>query len=63
VKAVVHWWLRAQLKTFFSDGIKKSVERWEKFNTKQGDCIEKGCNLLLKFLINGVKKNILNKWS
>jgi hypothetical protein len=56
VKAAVHQWLRAQLKTFFSEGIKKLVWRWEKCITKQRDYIEKWCNLLLKFLINGVKK-------
>ena len=56
VKAAVHQWLRAQPKTFFSDGIKKLVGRWEKCITKQGDYVEKWCNLLLKFLINRVKK-------
>jgi len=32
VKAAVHQWLRAQPKTFFADGIKKLVGRWEKMN-------------------------------
>ena len=41
VKAVVHQWLRAQPKTFFADGIKKLVGRWEKCIAKQGDYIEK----------------------
>jgi len=41
VKAVVHQWLRAQPKTFFADGIKKLVGRWEKCIKKQGDYIEK----------------------
>jgi hypothetical protein len=33
--------LRAQAKAFFSDGIKKLVERWKKFIAKQGSYIEK----------------------
>ena len=35
VKAV-HQWLCAQPKTFFSDGIKKLVGRWEKLHRKAG---------------------------
>jgi histone-lysine N-methyltransferase SETMAR len=34
VKAAVHQWLRAQPKTFFPDGIKKLVGRWEKMHRK-----------------------------
>ena len=60
MKAAVHQWLRAQPKTFFSDGIKKLVGRWEKCIAKQGDYIEKRYNLLLKFLINRVKKECRN---
>jgi len=41
VKTAVHQWLRAQPKTFFSEGIKKLVGRWEKCIAKQGDYIEK----------------------
>jgi hypothetical protein len=41
VKAEVHQWLLAQPKTFFSDGIKKLVGRWEKCMAKQGDYLEK----------------------
>jgi len=41
VKAAMHQWLRAQPKTFFSNGIKKFVRRWEKCIAKQGDYIEK----------------------
>jgi hypothetical protein len=41
VKAAVHQLLRAQLKTFFADGIKKLVGCWEKCITKQGDYIGK----------------------
>jgi hypothetical protein len=41
VKAAVHQWLCAQPKTFFSDGIKKLVGRWEKCIAKQGDYLEK----------------------
>jgi len=54
----VHQWLRTQPKTFFADGIKKLVGRWEKCIAKQGDYIEKWCNLFLKFLINRVKKKV-----
>jgi len=48
VKAAVHQWLYTQPKTFFADDIKKFVGCWEKCIAKQGDYIEKGCNLLLK---------------
>jgi hypothetical protein len=42
VKAAVHQWLRAQPKTFFSDGIKKLVGRWgEKCIAIQGHYVEK----------------------
>ena len=41
VNAAVHQWLRAQRKTFFADGIKKLVGRWEKCIAKQDDYIEK----------------------
>jgi len=41
VKAALHQWLRAQPKTFFANGIKKLVGRWEKGIAKQGDYIEK----------------------
>jgi hypothetical protein len=37
----VHQWLRAQQTTFFADGIKQLVGRWEKGIAKQGDYIEK----------------------
>ena len=40
VKAAVQQWLRTQPKTFFSDGIKKLVGRWEKCIAKQGDYIK-----------------------
>jgi len=46
VKAAVHQWPRAQPKTFFADGIKKLVGRWERYIAKQGDYIEKWSNLL-----------------
>jgi len=36
VTAAVHQWLRAQPKTFFADGIKKLVGRWEKCIAKRG---------------------------
>jgi len=41
VKAVVHQWLCTPPKTFFADGIKNLVGRWEKCIAKQGRCIEK----------------------
>ena len=38
----VHAWLAAQPKPFFfSDGIKKLVQRWKKCVEKQGDYVEK----------------------
>jgi hypothetical protein len=37
VKAAMHQWLHAQPKTFFADGIKTLVGRWEKCIAKQGD--------------------------
>jgi hypothetical protein len=42
-------------KNIFYD-IKKLVVGWEKCIAKQGEYIEKGCNLLLKFLINRITK-------
>jgi hypothetical protein len=41
VKEAVLFWLTAQPKTFFSDGIKKLVQRCEKCIEKKGDYIEK----------------------
>jgi len=41
VKAAVHQWLCIQPKTFFADGIKKSVGRWENCIAKLGDYTEK----------------------
>jgi len=42
VEAAVYQWLCAQPKTFFADGIKMLVGRWEKCIAKQqGDYIEK----------------------
>ena len=35
-----HACLAAQPKTFFSDGIKKPVQRWKKCIQKQGDYVE-----------------------
>jgi len=36
VKAAVHQWLCGQPKTFFADGIKNLVGRWEKMHRKAG---------------------------
>jgi hypothetical protein len=41
VKEAVHEWLAAQPKTFFSEGIQKLLECWNKCIAKQGDYIEK----------------------
>jgi len=41
VKEAVHSWRASQPKTFFSDGIKKLVQRCEKCVEKQGDCVER----------------------
>ena len=41
MKEAAHAWLAAQPKTFFSEGIKKLVQRWKKCIEKQGDYIEK----------------------
>ena len=37
----VHAWLAAQPKTFFSECIKKLVQRWKKCIEKKGDYVEK----------------------
>ena len=42
MKEAVHARLAAQPKTFFfSEGIKKLVQRWKRCNEKQGDYVEK----------------------
>ena len=41
VKEVVHTWLREQPKSFFSAGIQKLVERYNKCILLQGDYVEK----------------------
>ena len=44
MKEVMHAWLAAQPKIFFfSEGIKKLVQRWKKCIEKQGDYVEKLC--------------------
>ena len=40
-KEAVHEWLAAQLKTFFSEGIQKLMESWNKCIAKNGEYIEK----------------------
>jgi hypothetical protein len=37
----VNEWLAAQQKTFFSEGIQKLLEHWNKSIAKHGNCIEK----------------------
>jgi len=41
VKEAVHEWLAAQPKAFFSEGIQKLLERWNKCIAKHGDYNEK----------------------
>ena len=41
VKKAVHEWLAAQPKTFFSEGIQKLLERWNKCIAKHVDYVEK----------------------
>ena len=41
MKEAAHAWLAAQSKTFFSEGIKKLLQRWKKCIEKQGDYVEK----------------------
>jgi hypothetical protein len=41
VKEAVQEWLAAQSKTFFSAGIQKLMERWNKCIEKHGDYFEK----------------------
>ena len=41
VKETVHEWLAAQPKTFFSEGIQKLLEYWNKCIVKHWDYIEK----------------------
>jgi len=43
LKEVVHAWLAAQPNMFFSQGIKKLVQRWKKCIEKQGNYVEKLC--------------------
>ena len=44
LKEAVHAWLAAQPKIFFfSEGIKKLVQRWKKYIEKQGDYVENWC--------------------
>jgi hypothetical protein len=41
VKEAVHIWLREQPESFFSSGIQKLVERYNKCIVLQGDYVEK----------------------
>jgi hypothetical protein len=41
VKNEVHQWLHVQPKTFFYDGIKKLIGRWEKCVEKHGDYVHR----------------------
>ncbi|PNF16795.1 hypothetical protein B7P43_G18395, partial [Cryptotermes secundus] len=41
VEEAVHAWLAAQPKTFFSEVIRKLVQRWTKCVEKQGDYVDK----------------------
>ena len=50
-KETVHAWLAAQPKTFYSEGIKKLVERWKKCIEKQGDYVENDVVISFLFLL------------
>ena len=41
MKEAAHAWLAAQPKTFYSEDIKKLVQRWKKCIEKHGDYVEK----------------------
>jgi len=41
VMEAVQSWLKATLKSFFLEGIRKLVDRWTKCVAKQGDYVEK----------------------
>jgi len=41
MKEAAHEWLAAQPRTFFSEGIQKLLERWNKCIAKHGDHTEK----------------------
>ena len=51
MKEAVHAWLAAQPKTFYSEGIKKLVQRWKKCTGKQGDYVEKDVIIGFIFLL------------
>ena len=49
VKEAVHAWLAAQPKIFFSEAIRKLVQRWTKCVEKLGDYVEKDVNVSFLF--------------
>ena len=55
VKEAVHAWLQEYHKSFFSAGIQKLVERYNKCIVLQGDYVEKYVKLLTVTSIKGVK--------
>ena len=57
VKEVVHEWLAAQPKTFFSEGIQKLLERWNKCIAKHGEYIEKWYNCKVSAVVEINYKN------
>ena len=60
VKEGVHEWLAAQPKTFFSEGIQKILERWNKCIAKHGDYIEKRYNCKVSATVEINYKNYKN---
>jgi len=57
VKEAVHEWLAAQAKTFFSGGIQKLLECWNKCIAKHGEYIEKLYNCKVSAVVEINYKN------
>ena len=57
VQKAGHEWLCDQPKTFFSDGIHKLVDRWNKCIGMGGDYVEKWFTFFFTFVFSQIKKN------
>ena len=57
VKKAMHEWLAAQPKTFFSEGIQKLLEHWNKRIEKHEDCVEKLYNCKVSVVVEINYKN------
>ena len=53
----MHEWLTAQPKTFFSEGIQKLLENWNKCIEKHEDCVEKLYNCKISAVVEINYKN------